>query len=340
MRSAQEQLLHDNPQLTPDGFNPDKMPLLREEDVPVLGTLAVLPALATPEGQAAIRAAVGDLPGNPVDAYTKEEADDKFALKGAGGAAASFLELVGTPAICVKEVQLPAATQISAVRLGDNAAGVTFQVDTATRVGTRAYGAPNQTQAQANALLAALSPADYESGVSLSARVGAANTFVMRVQASLSLASSVLLSTGNVCDLLVFPGQIAGGLLKNGNFDTGYAADRTTGWVGGLTYDATNKVMISTSTGEKYLEQNIPAVKKGVRYRLEIEVQNLPVGTPATGGISVLTLLDYNDPITSGPGKFYFDFTPTQNLAGSILYVKCSGFIGAIKRVEILPLQF
>ncbi|MBJ6109453.1 hypothetical protein JAO73_10540 [Hymenobacter sp. BT523] len=111
------------------------------------------------------------------DTYTLDSAGSgiswRLVTRSAGGggtttapASTTYLVLESADPARVGKVPVVASFQITAEILDANVSGLTYQLDTNTRT-SRVYGAPDQTRAQINAQLAALTPTQISEGTNL-----------------------------------------------------------------------------------------------------------------------------------------------------------------------------
>jgi len=248
----------------------------------------------------------------------------------------TYLEITSTNGLRIRELTVPGPLQIMDEVLDKNATAVRYQVDTNTRTGPRRYGTSNLSLLNVAQDLAALTPADYASGVKLSIYT-VATSAPDDAMIALKLYSqyNLVLATSRLGNFPTDPGAPQS-LLTNSLFTQPFTGDEATGWQtsGGWSWDSVNLLALA-SNGQFLYQRNSTAMTVGGKYRVVVRIADRPDGTPTSGSLSFAngsgtTLVV---PAGAAPGTYTIEFT--ASVASERLHLSGQAFTGAVAEFSI-----
>ncbi|WP_151087371.1 hypothetical protein [Hymenobacter baengnokdamensis] len=253
-----------------------------------------------------------------------------------------YLEVSADNGLRIREIPvLPGFTILDEV-LDKNVSAVRYQLDTHTRVGSRQYGTGGQTLAQVMVLLAALTPADFASGVKL---------YIQTIPVSQPDASLIGIEYSSTRIISPAPAKLPTfpvdpgapqSLTINGKFLDPFTSDETTGWrsSGGWYWDGVDLLAISPAGANAgsgnglFLYQIVAGFVTSAAYTAVIVVQDLPDGT-AVSGTLFLSVDGNPHAIPAAPGEYHINFVASNPQMGISLNPQGGAFTGAVKQFDI-----
>jgi len=248
----------------------------------------------------------------------------------------TYLEITSANGLRIRELTIPGPLQIADEVLDKNATAVRYQLDTNTRTGPRRYGTSNLSLLNVAQDLAALTPADYASGVKLSINT-VATSAPDDALIALKLYSryNLVLATSRLGSFPTDPGAPQS-ILTNSLFTQPFTGDEATGWQtsGGWSWDSVNLLAIANN-GQFIYQRNSTAMTVGGKYRVVVRLVDRPDGTPTSGSLSFANGSGTSLVVPAGaaPGSYTIEFT--ASVAGERLHLSGQGFTGAVAEFSV-----
>jgi len=323
--------------LEPEGYALDPLParvryeLTTDLTAPVVSASSFADLLGVPADNPALAAA---LAGRAYSAGAGISISSAHVIS--ADQVPTYLEITSVNGLRIRELTVPGPLQIMDEVLDKNATAVRYQVDTNTRLGPRRYGTSNLSLLNVAQDLAALTPADYASGVKLSIyTVATSAPDDSMIALKLYSQYNLVLATSRLGNFPTDPGAPQS-ILTNSLFTQPFTGDEATGWQtsGGWSWDSVNLLALA-SNGQFLYQRNSTAMTVGGKYRVVVRLVDRPDGTPTSGSLSFAnasgTLLVV--PAGAAPGSYAVEFT--ASVASERLHLSGQAFTGAVAEFSV-----